>query len=266
MNTGATESIWGSVRAHSWKYRTRTTPPRSILLHITGSGTANDTAQEYRGTKNWFISPNNVVNDPRYPPYGGVSHLLAGLDGAGGYALCEVVPVDGYIPAFSSYPSDEHAVSIEVALARTTSLILPELVRGVAGTLRLLAGQMGTPLVRVRPAAEGVADLDWTGLAGHADTWQGRASTHVDPGEPFWAALMAELQEAEMTPEQERKLDAVYNALCAGDQKVIDAWNANGNSMLLGYAIEQRDQDAVEASIPGLDARLTALERQVGLR
>lgn len=42
-------------------------------------------------------------------------------------------------------------------------------------------------------------------------------------------------EEDEMTPEQQYKLDAVYNALCAGDKTVIDSWNTNGNSMILGY-------------------------------
>ena len=42
-------------------------------------------------------------------------------------------------------------------------------------------------------------------------------------------------QEEEMSPEQVAKLNAVYNALCAGDSRIINDWNANGNSLLLGY-------------------------------
>ena len=41
--------------------------------------------------------------------------------------------------------------------------------------------------------------------------------------------------EESMNPEQVAKLNAVYNALCAGDSGIINNWNANGNSLLLGY-------------------------------
>ena len=41
--------------------------------------------------------------------------------------------------------------------------------------------------------------------------------------------------EEEMTPEERAKLDAVYAALTGGVAGVIEAWNANGNSVLVAY-------------------------------
>lgn len=69
--------------------------------------------------------------------------------------------------------------------------------------------------------------------------------------EEFYRYLFEE--EDEMTPEQAQKLEAVWRALCAGQPEILDAWNANGNSLLKGYELEQGEQD-------GLLARLTALE------
>jgi hypothetical protein len=46
-------------------------------------------------------------------------------------------------------------------------------------------------------------------------------------------------EEEAMTPEERAKLDAVYAALTGGVASVIEDWNKNGNSLLLGYALEQ---------------------------
>lgn len=46
-------------------------------------------------------------------------------------------------------------------------------------------------------------------------------------------------EEDAMTPEEKAKLDAVYAALTGGVDSVIEDWNKNGNSLLLGYALEQ---------------------------
>ena len=43
----------------------------------------------------------------------------------------------------------------------------------------------------------------------------------------------------DMTPEDKAKLDAVWQALTGGIPSVIDEWNANRNSLLTGYALEQ---------------------------
>ena len=49
--------------------------------------------------------------------------------------------------------------------------------------------------------------------------------------------------EDEMTLEDRAKLEKAYKAflaLCAGNEFEIDAWNARGNSLLLGYTLEQQ--------------------------
>lgn len=54
-----------------------------------------------------------------------------------------------------------------------------------------------------------------------------------------WARISAGERYGEMTPEERAKLDAVYAALTGGVDSVIEDWNKNGNSLLLGYALEQ---------------------------
>ena len=61
-----------------------------------------------------------------------------------------------------------------------------------------------------------------------APTW----NTTQCPSEryaPLWA------EEEPMTPEDRAKLDAVYAALTGGVQGVIEAWNQQGNSVLVAY-------------------------------
>lgn len=55
-----------------------------------------------------------------------------------------------------------------------------------------------------------------------------------------WARIAAGERYGEsMTPEERAKLDAVYAALTGGIDSVIQEWNANGNSLLTGYTLEQ---------------------------
>ena len=46
-------------------------------------------------------------------------------------------------------------------------------------------------------------------------------------------------KEDEMTADERAKLEAVYAALSGGLPNVIEDWNKNGNSLLLGFANEQ---------------------------
>ena len=50
-----------------------------------------------------------------------------------------------------------------------------------------------------------------------------------------WARVAAGERYGDMTPEQLAKLEAVYAALTGGIDKVIEDWNANGNSVLVAY-------------------------------
>lgn len=54
-----------------------------------------------------------------------------------------------------------------------------------------------------------------------------------------WTRIIAGERYDSMTPEEKAKLDAVYAALTGGVDSVIEDWNKNGNSLLLGYALEQ---------------------------
>lgn len=128
-------------------------------------------------------------------------------------------------------------------------------VRDVMGDWRLVGVYGGTDVCR-RVHAEGFAYRQWqakgwnTGIVEGRDLWQYRNSIPLVEGDPhsgdvdynyyFSEAGLWWPKEAGMTPEERAKLDAVYAALCAGDQGVIDAWNANGNSLLVGYTQEQQ--------------------------
>lgn len=241
MSAPFTESIWDTVSRDGFRWRSRSQPVNALLWHITGSGHAdNPSHTEYIGTKNWFTNPNNHVRDPRYPDYAGMAHVLIGPAG-----ICEVVRIADAIPAFSSYPSDEHALSIEVALSVVGAVLTDPDADRVMANCKLFADwacpTYGIERGRRRPYIEGLSDQDWWGEAGHYDTTQGRASGHIDPGEPWWAAY---LQEEQMTPEQAAQLQACYDALVgrgnpAGIARLVD-WNARGNSLLDGFTIEQK--------------------------
>lgn len=61
-------------------------------------------------------------------------------------------------------------------------------------------------------------------------------------------------EEDSLTPEEKKKLEDLYNAFCAGNQDLLDKWNANQNSLLLGYTLEQEKLGKVITKIGGIDA------------
>ena len=59
----------------------------------------------------------------------------------------------------------------------------------------------------------------------------------------LWAALEDDMADP--------GVDALIKAF--GGQAAIDAWNADGNSLLMGYGSEQREQDSLEARVMALE-------------
>lgn len=59
----------------------------------------------------------------------------------------------------------------------------------------------------------------------------------------LWAALEDDMADP--------RVDALIKAF--GGQAAIDAWNQDGNSLLMGYGSEQREQDSLEARVLGLE-------------
>lgn len=218
------DSIWDQVKVHGWKYRPRTRPITGVLIHCTRGGQWYDGATELGAFLNWARSANNRV---AYPggDYAGIANY-----GTGPNRIVEVVPEDR-LAAWSSHPSEEHVVSIEVAQSNLGQPIEPETIAATVHLVRELRDKHGFPLTRVYP----VNDWTWSGMAGHEDTVQGKSSGKSDPGAAFWEPFMAALEGDAMTPEERKLLEDIHAALTGGMPGVLEAWNENGNSLLVGY-------------------------------
>ncbi len=193
MTTIFTRSIWQDVRPHGWKWRPRSQGVDGIIWHCTRGGQGYDGRTEMGATLNWFRSPNNRVHDVRFEDYAGMSHVVIGPD-----EIVEVVPIDDYLPAWSSHPSDEHAISVEVAQSNLDQAIEPETIANCRRFAAWASARYSFPLERRFGTAD---DWTWTGEIGHEDTVQGKAQGKSDPGAAFWAPYLA-LQEDEMTEAQ----------------------------------------------------------------
>lgn len=228
-----TESVWDAVKPHTWKYRNRVKSINGILWHSTRGNQNYDGNTELNAFCNWMRSTGN--RNPGAPAYGIEPYAGISSVGIGPGRIVEVVP-DFAIPAWSSWQSDERKLSVEVAQSNLGQAIEPETIAECVRYAQHMSDLYGFPLTRVFPTN----DDTWIGMAGHEDTLQGKQSGKSDPGEAFWTPFLAALnEEDDMTPEQAAKLDAVYAALTGGVDSVIQEWNKAGNSLLLGYALEQ---------------------------
>lgn len=224
MTTIYTDSVWPWVQPHQWKHMARTAPITGILWHCTRGGQWYDGNIELGAYLNWCKSPNNRV------AYAGGDYAGIASYGIGPGRIVECVP-DDRIPRYSSWPSDRTKLSVEVAQSNPGQPIEAATIEACVRYAKAKAEEYGFPLTRVFP----VNDDDWTGMSGHEDTVQGKASGKSDPGPEFWVPFMAALEEESMTPEERAKLDAVYAALTGGVPGVIEKWNENGNSVLVAY-------------------------------
>lgn len=203
------ESIWPAVQPHGWKWRPRGGRIDGILWHSTRGGQWYDGNTEMNAYLNWCRSPNNRIT------FTGGDYAGIASYGIGPGRIVECVPPE-FIPAWSSHPSDLHVISVEVAQSNLGQAIEPETIAACVEFAREMSERYGFPLERVYPAD----DRYWTGMAGHEDTQQGRASGKTDPGQAFWEPFMAALTGgASMTPEERMELDNIKLALCAGAEE-----------------------------------------------
>ena len=101
-----------------------------------------------------------------------------------------------------------------------------------------------------------VAELGYSReqLHEHREVWnmaEPNAGSTACPSEryaPFYAALEDDMADP--------RVDALIKAF--GGQAAIDAWNADGNSLLMGYAGEQREQDSLEARVLAIETHGSA--------
>lgn len=231
-----TESIWQAVSGHTWKYRARSRPVNGIIWHTTRGGQNYDGDTEIGAALNWFRSPNNRVHQPPFDDYAGISHTAIGPS-----AIVEVVQIDGYIPAWSSHPSDEHAISVEVAQSNLGQPIEPATIANCRKFAEWASVHYGFPLGRTPSTG---SDLTWIGEMGHEDTVQGKAQGKSDPGVAFWTPYM----EDDMTPEQLATLARV--SAMADDHE---------------YRLQRIERDEVSADVPDawLGPRLTLIETRL---
>ena len=206
------DSIWAQVKPHSWKYRPRTATITGILWHSTRGGQWYDGNTELGAFINWERSPNNRIVHAGYGDYASMASY-----GIGPNRIVECMP-DGYVPAWSSHPSDEHVISVEVAQSNLGQTIEPETIAACVEFAREMSKRYGFPLTRVYP----VNDWTWSGMTGHEDTVQGKASGKSDPGAAFWEPFMAALEGDAMTPEERVEFDNLKIAIFAGSEEGKD--------------------------------------------
>lgn len=214
------DSIWDQVKGHAWKWRFRTQPITGVLIHCTRGGQWYDGATELGAFLNWARSANNRI------PYVGGDYAGIANYGTGPNRIVEVVP-DEVVPAWSSHPSDEHVVSIEVAQSNLGQPIETETIAATVHLVRELQAEHKFPLTRVYP----VNDWTWSGMAGHEDTVQGKAQGKSDPGAAFWEPFMAALEGDAMTPEEKARLERVERLLAARGTVPVTVTAGNINAV-----------------------------------
>ncbi|MEY4762769.1 MAG: hypothetical protein RLZZ200_2625 [Pseudomonadota bacterium] len=224
------DDIWSAVREDEWKWQPRRDVV-GIIWHATRSGQPYDAAMEYISTLNWFRSPNNMVRDDAGRPwYGGMANYVIG-----GGKVCLAVPEE-YAPRYSAGVHDFRAISVEVGQASYSVPYEPRDIELCHELAADLSARYGFKLGRIPFVSEN--NNEWPGEVGHEDTAQGKSYGKSDPGRLFWEAY-AEVDMA--------LLDEVVAAL--GGIEAIRAWNKDGNSLLVGYAVEQADQDELERKV-----------------
>ncbi len=220
------DDVWPQVQLHLWKYTTRNAPINGIIWHATRGGQWYDGATELRAFRNWAASPNNRISD-----YAGVASY-----GIGPGICLRVVP-DTYVPRWSSWPSDLHAVSVEVAQSNPGQGIEAETIERCVVFALEASATYGIALRRVTNVTN---DYTWSGMVGHADTIQGRASGKTDPDEKFWAPFMARLEEVTaMFEDLKKRVDRIERVLYGhGDLRVtVDQYNQAVLRDILGYDV-----------------------------
>lgn len=188
--------LWPQVKQHAWKYALRTQDIDAIIWHATRGSQGYPGTTELNAYCNWAVSPNNV----RPSGYAGIANVGIGPQGV---VLC--VPLE-LRPTHSSWPSDEHAISVEVAQSNLGQAIEPATIEHCARFAEYVRAEYGIPKIRVTPTN----DRTWKGETGHAMTVQGRAQGKSDPDQAFWTPYLATWEEDEaMTPAERAEMDAM---------------------------------------------------------
>lgn len=228
-----TMSIWDRVRKHPWKYRARTRSVNAILWHTTRGNQGYTGSIEFSASINWFLSQGNMQGGNLslgIAPYAGISHVAIGPE-----HICEVVNIDTNIPAWSSWPSDEHAISVEVAQSNLGQLIEIETIRNCQRFAAWCHDKYGISLARAMPVLD---DWSWTGQTGHENTVQGRAQGKSDPGIAFWTPYM---EDDSMSAESEALLLKIATVLAGpatgrdfqNVQEALDAFSPLANNDII---------------------------------
>lgn len=229
-----TSSCWAGVKPHPWKYQPRTQPITGILWHCTRGGQGYDGTKELSAYRNWCVSPNNRVEFVG-GDYAGIASV-----GIGPGDILECMP-DGYVPRYSSWPSDATKLSVEIAQSNRGQAIEPATIEQCVIYAKANSERYQFPLVRVFPQN----DANWIGMAGHEDTQQGKASGKTDPGPEFWVPFMAALEGEVSRQEYEDLLISVFSgseeAALPRDQRLANALYRSGE-IVKGNAASVNDR------------------------
>jgi hypothetical protein len=166
----------------------------------------------------------------------------------GGGKICLSVPEE-YVPRFSAGIHDFRAISVEVGQGTNDDAYDPRDIDLVHELVSELSSKYKFTTNRI--AYVDGNNYGWPGLVGHEDTAQGRGQGKSDPGHLFWEAYLGA---DDVTPEQAKKIEEAWKALCGGDSAAMDAWNSMGNSMIAGYTGEQVEQDSILERVRRLEA------------
>lgn len=232
------DSVWERVRLHPWKYRKREKAINGIIWHSTRGGQGYRGDVELNAYRNWVVSPHNRVYYSG-GDYAGIAHY-----GIGPQGILECVPPRAFLASWSSWPSDEHTISVEVAQSNNGQEIEDETIAHCVRFALWASVEYGIPLVRVFPKD----DWSWSGMAGHEDTVQGKRQGKSDPGESFWSKFIPKLQEAiEMESKVralEERVSLLERILCLHGGLSVAVVNDNV-AVLRGLGVEAKVGETV---------------------
>lgn len=230
---------WIKAR-NPWLVGHRPRDIRGVMIHATRSGHTD--GDDGPGTENWMANPNNQ---------GAAYDALTWEDGTRIIAMDwdnDEAPL--WAAGFGdggTWAAQDYYIQWEVAQGRIEDTYSEDEIRSTAEAVAALSKRYDFPLIRL-PYLTQTGDPP-RGITAHDACANGKRLGKSDPGYMFpwdhFLELATSYLEEEMSPENQRKLDAVFKALTGSSDATevwdgIDGWNQLGNSLLGGYTQEQK--------------------------
>ena len=201
-----------------------------VMIHATRSGTSMS-ATEDLGTENWMNNPNN----------GGAAYDA--LVYRNGLQVQGCRWEEGEEPRWAagwgeqgSWSAQDHYLHLEIPQGTTFDPYDYAAIDSAAQWVAEWSRTYTFPLERIPWLAQ--TGVPPRGICTHEGSSNGRRLGKSDPGPVFpWDLFLGRCRFWATEGEMDPRLDAVIAAL--GGMESIEAWNARGNSLLAGYALEQ---------------------------